>query len=260
MVEFNTKIFDPQNYINYYYPDLSLKNSNKSIKNENNYILKFYAKNVLTAIKKISGSKRLLEVGGGPTIHQFISLSTEVDSIFFSDISKKNISYIKKWQKTRKPSWDSYINKSICFEKSRKPRKNEIESRIYVIKRKLKKFYTYDVIKNFWGKNKPKIQLFDIVSSNFCIESITPSLKTWFTSLENLTNLVCPGGYLIITSLKNAQGYKVGKNKFPAVKVTEKALKDALTKLGFESKIYTKTFINQYYSGIIFVIARKNIN
>ena len=76
-ITYNWQNFSPKEYLNEYFDTLS---------NENKKILDWYRE----IYSNMAGSELLLEVGGGPTIYQFISAQDRVGSIYFTDYLEKH--------------------------------------------------------------------------------------------------------------------------------------------------------------------------
>jgi len=266
------KYFLPIDYLKHYYCEVDINFIKEYITDgsildkpltgigqENAALLIFYADIVLPLLKREKKKYRvLLDVGSGATVYQFISLATVIDSIYFTDYLDCNLKSVKNWKRGKDDFWHEYIRGVLILEK-RKPdiEKKEILQRERLIKGKLKHFGIYDAIKD---KMETDIsdKKFDIVSSNFCIESITDQKKIWFSAFNNLTGRLKQRGRIIIMSLRGASGYPVSGKVLPAVEIYECDLMD-LMKKGFRDIIMKSIDCESKnkYQGIIFVTAVK---
>ena len=63
-------------------------------------------------------TKKLLEVGGGPTIYQLISASSKVESITFSDFNVTNLTEVRNWADGKPTAfdWSSYVKYVATLE------------------------------------------------------------------------------------------------------------------------------------------------
>lgn len=178
---------------------------------------------------EITKNARLLEIGGGPTVEQLISASSKIQNITFTDVMEDNLVEIKKWIKDDKKAFnvDNYFKLALKFENKPVNTKNLIE-----IKRRLKS--AIKVIKTFDLDSKSLVKPFDVVSTNYCPESITDSLSSYVKVMRKIAACVKKDGYLVMTLLKNRTSYHVGKNTFKAFPVNEALLRKILTRLGFK--------------------------
>ena len=77
---------------------------------------------------------------------------------------------------------------------------------------------------------------FDILASFYCADSIVSSKKEWENAMENMFRLVKPGGWVILSALRNTIKYKVGNTYFPSANVNERDMHRVLLKNGFDSQ------------------------
>ena len=238
--------FSPKYYLNDYFSEED---------NEGRDLLRFYHK----AYSGLSGISRLLEVGGGPTIYQLISASAVANQIIFSEYLDDNRKEITKWIKGRRGAfnWDKYFRFVLQLE-GKKCSQNSLREIKHRLRKKVKAVIFCDVLKNNVLKTK-KYENFDAVSVNFCSESITDNEKDFILSLRNITSLLKENGLLVMTLLKNARYYKVGKVKFCSFPVNEQYIKEVLPQIGYEGikiKSY-KAEPERSYNGFICLTARK---
>jgi len=81
-IEYDKNNFAPRKYLQEYYTKLSP---------ENKKILQWYHQTYLG----LDNCKSLLELGGGPTIYQFISAAPKLESITFTDYLPGNLDLVK---------------------------------------------------------------------------------------------------------------------------------------------------------------------
>lgn len=103
----------------------------------------------------------------------------------------------------------------------------------------------------------------DIISAHFLVESATESYETWKQGVLHLLERLSPGGYLIMTAIRNASWYRVGTNKVPAVSVDEcdvrKFLEEHDIVVEDMQVLIGSNKENHGYDGMIFVFGRKVI-
>lgn len=238
--------FSPSDYLKEYYCEIG---------RENKSLLKFFHE-VYTGI----GHKNtLLEIGGGPTIYQLISASSKVTKIIFSEFLKANREEIKKWMEKDSEAfnWDRYFEFVLKLE-NKKINKENLEKIKNRLRNKIKEIIRCDVYQKNPLEPK-KYKNFDIISVNFVPESITDNEKEFILIMKNISSLLRTKGILVMTLLKGAKFYKVGKLKFPGFSVDERYIKKILSKLGYQNISIQSVDAehNQGYEGLIFLTAIK---
>ena len=177
----NFSDFSPDQYLAKYYG---------AIGHETDQVLKFYHSTY--EAEKPDG--RLVEIGGGPTIYQLISASKWVDEILFSEYLEANRNAVSLWLK-RSPAafdWKPYFKK-ICLLEKISPTPDSIDRIEERLRPKITQLVGGDVFQpDPLGSNG--ISAADVLSINFCLESITSEAETFKRSLSNVTRILKPGG------------------------------------------------------------------
>ena len=243
------------------------------------------AKEMLEAFPK--GGIKSLDVGGGPTIYQHIMTALETSSITHAEFLEQNRNEVKKWLANDEDSrdWDSYFKVVQAELKGnedyQKVLAQNTESADPDIQRNASEISTIlngsiadfkdfvrgritsvapcDVFKE--GLGLPNTAPFEHVASNFTVESATGDRGKWGVGMRNVMSRVAPGGYLSMTAIRNAEWYAVGKQKMPAVPISERDIQAILAESGFEitqQRILTgSSKETDGYDGMILVNARK---
>lgn len=264
---FDDSNFQPKEYLETYYPPLVLdsekinEESEISTNFENFNLIEFYAKTVLPIVSKLpSQNLKMLEVGGGPTIYQLINLASAVEQIIFTDFLKENLGTVQAWALTNNSFWKSFVTIALSLELGRNATDSEIAERENLVRKKLI-FSQYDVLQNqvLAGHEFSEDQ-FDIVSSNFCLESITQDYNQWQNGMHTLCNKVAKNGLLIITALQNSFNYQVGNRFFPATNINSSDIEETLSNENFQilhCQTHHSLGHKLGYEGMIFTIATK---
>jgi hypothetical protein len=244
-VERDKKSFSPKQYLEEYYQKLS---------KENCALLDWY-RNIYD---NMGEKQSLLEIGGGPTIYQFISASTKVKSITFTDFSQKNLNTLKQWTKNRNSFWDKFIEYSLKNEQGKNIPRKEIGARKKQVASKISKFILMDV-----GKRQNSFEnKFDIVQSNFCLESSTDDISEYKRMLRNLYHYLKKNGILLMVALEGAIVYKVKKKYYPSIYLDKKLAREYLKEAGFRiekmKKINSENSDSSKYHGFLFIKAIKD--
>lgn len=249
--------FHPKHYLDTYY---------SKIGSENEALLDFFAK----SFQDIKENSLMLEFGGGPTIYQLISAAPKVRAIHFADHLNKNLNEVKLWKENAVKAfkWKKFFKKALFLEGNKKVSKKMISLREKIVRKKITKFLYCDAFNSDPLGKKYRNQ-YDIVCVNFVAESITSSREIWKTVISNICSLLKKDGTLIMTAIKEADYYHVGKRTFPATRITEEDILNVLTDLVFEETSFfsysvpaeiEEEFVGYTgYKGIIFLKARKKI-
>jgi len=249
--------FDPHHYLKTYY---------SKVGSENEALLDFFAK----CFKDLKKTSVMLEFGGGPTIYQIISAAPKVRSIHFADHLERNLNEVKLWKENSPNAfnWNKFIKKALYLEGNKRVSKKKITFRGKMVRKKITKFLYCDAFKRDPIDKKYR-NYYDIVSINFVAESITNNKEMWETIISNVCSLLKKNGILIMTAIKNADYYHVGKKAFPATSITEEDILNVLTKLEFEETSFFSYSVPAEiseelvgytgYKGIIFIKAEKKV-
>lgn len=172
-----------------------------------------------------------LEFGAGPTVHRIIPLVPYVKNIYMSDYLESNLQEINKWLKNYPGSynWDRYIN-FILKSESKKINSVNVRRRSALARKKIKNLWTGDICKRYPIKKR---KTFELVTSFYCADSITDSKVEWFTLMNNLYNLVVPGGWIFFSTLRKAKKYKVKNTSLVGANITESDIKKSLIRNSF---------------------------
>ncbi len=245
------KNFSPSDYLKEYYSELG---------EENKFLLHCYH----NFYSKIEKQDRMLEIGGGPTIYSLISASSKVENITFAEYNIKNRNSVEKWQINASDAfnWQAYFSFVRDIEAASIGKGKEVLS-IDEIQQRLRRKLTEIIPCNLFTKEPLldyKETAFNIVSSNFCSESITDDQQLFTNALSGIIGLVKQGGYILLSMLKGANYYKVGNKFFPAYKLYENDIINILKQNSFDN-IQIETIAanpkGKGYEGIIVVNAIK---
>ena len=132
-----------------------------------------------------------------------------------------------------------------------------------LLKSKIKKI-TYCDVYNENPLHPLNEEPFDIISTQFCLESITNNEDSFLLGLKNISNLLKKDGLLVMGMLKDVEFYKVGNLKYHVFPVNEEYMKDKLKNLSY-SNIETYTFNGTELSfgkqdgdvGVLYLVATK---
>lgn len=217
------QVFEPSEYLKEYYSNIGP---------ENHGLLEFFAE----AYEGIEDNSLVLEFGGGPTIYQLITAARKAREIHFSDFLGRNLKEVDDWRKHpgKAFDWAPFFLEALHLEGLKQVTFNDLASRMQLVRKKMKRFLYCDAFLD--DPLGPDYRHFyDVVSTNFVVDSITTDKRVWTQLMKNTSSMLRRrGGDLILTSLKEAEYYRVGNRKFPAVYLTEGDIVLTLKELGFQ--------------------------
>jgi len=247
-----------------------------------NLIILIFLSSVFQELSKAypAGSIDVLDVGGGPTIYQHIALSLQAARITHSELSERNLKETLIWVAGEKGAhnWDAYFSLvQTILLRLRGP--NPLLANNH--EREVNTILTSDSVKLFRQKVRdclrghvvkgdifqPNIGLEDqgqkdVVTSNFAVDSATSDKSEWKKGMKNIMAKVKPGGFLSVTSLRNADWYKAGDKKIPNANIDENDLRAICAEEGFTIKrikmIHGSDKEVDGYEGMVFLLAQKN--
>ena len=243
------RAFDPSAYLNEYYSDLG---------EENLAILRFYA----DVFRALAPKSTMLDFGSGPTIYSLISAVTRVEEIHIVEYLEANRLELRKWFQGDNTAfnWRHFIRAALQIEKQGSCSAFDILRRTAKIRNSVTSIGRCDV------RQVPPFvrgrQRYDVVTSNFCAESITDSHEEWRAFVANIASLVAVGGTFLMTALKKATCYSVGPVFFPAVALDEDDLTAVLREAGFSAPSIVIRSVpadrpSRHYEGLMLAAAVK---
>lgn len=267
--------------------ELHVAETQSTVSLENYSVYDFLARRALPAMLRLKPDDHftILDIGGGPTVYQHIPLLGVSKTITHAEFLDSNRRAVSTWKNGGGYDWSSYV---VCWqaflslhpeaysmavdevrELLRSLSVTDSDNYTQAMRKKIEQVIPVDV---FDDHMIPESKKFDVVSmskwgsvelitSHFCIESSTSDPEKWKKGIENIGNQVEGNGFLLMTAIRNAEWYKVGDNKLPAVPVDYHMIAQELEKNGFEilegSELITHNKEEVGYDGMVFMLARK---
>jgi hypothetical protein len=212
--------FKPRDYLLEYYADVGP---------ENLALLRF----AVDVFRQLPRQGTLLDFGGGPTIYPLIAAAEKVDEIHFCDYLISNLNEVQNWlqQDSSAFDWSEFVKVTLELENGGACSRQEIQQRQAAIRRLVTRLFrcNANLTRPIDGK-----QQYDMLVTNFCAESATHDRGQWRKFFHNIISLLKPGGTLLLSALKGASYYTVGRKLFPAVEIYETDLQQLLLDEGFD--------------------------
>jgi hypothetical protein len=210
-------LFQPMDYLAEYHMDWDEED-------------KFASDFLHSSFESIAPQNSMIDVGGGPTLYQLISARNKVNTITCAEFLEVNRREIEKWRANAPDAfnWDPYFKHYLRLEKQAYCK--SIEEMKISLRSKLSEIVPYDFTKD--PSMAGPVRSFDIVSSHFMVEHLVKNDNEFETGLRSLISLGCPGGYLILSFLREADNYKVGPFEFYTYRINEEICERLLVKNG----------------------------
>lgn len=175
----------------------------------------------------------LLEFGGGPALCSPLA-AAHVREIHFCDYLESNLREVRRWLESRPDAfnWEPFIRRILEIELSRSVAVRELEERAALLRSKLKVVGRCDATKLPPLDRAPE-RRYDAVAAHFVINAAASSSELLDHGLANICSLLEPGGMLILTSSINRSDYRVGRQRFPLLRLEPEDLLAGLSRLGF---------------------------
>jgi hypothetical protein len=201
-------LFSPKAYLAEYFPT--------SISTETDGHLKFMAENVYV----LEYCHDVVEIGGGPTIYQLISIAPLCGKITFCDYKQENMDEVQAWKSGEPGSydWSSHVQRSLVYEENDHG-PDAVKAREETIRRKIANFLRADV-------NRPDPigeqyrNSFDLVSCHFVTDGITSNKQDWERLTDNVLSLLKPNGYIFMSFAEGGDYWVVGDDRYPECNLT----------------------------------------
>lgn len=242
--------FPVKKYLEHYYKDIGV---------ENQHLIEFYAKHR----DRIPFGGTHLEIAGGPTIYQIISIAPRVSKIIYTDVSVGAAKHIKSWikNKTGAFDWDHFLKEVLKLEGVNNSH-DDINKRSEIIRSKFHKYLIRDL-----SKEESILQLgkkygpFNTISSNFAIEAFTFRIDQFRKIIKAIYNILDEGGIFSMLLVEECKEYQIGKVYLKTLYINRNQLIKELINAGFDKNMIIEfqdtEDIDYGYKGIILLSCTK---
>jgi hypothetical protein len=216
--------WDPKSYLNQFY-------ATSSVPDESRTVLQFIVEQL--RLRNIQRGKAL-EFGCGPTIWCALPLTPHVDQIHLADYLPSNLAEVHRWIQ-RAPEahdWNVYLRHLLMLEGNTDPTEQDLHNRAELLRDCVESLSHSDI--NRTPCVETIVSAFDLVTSFYCIECISSDIQQWRLYLQRLSELVSPGGHLILASILGGVEYLVEGRSFPVTLLQEADIYQALMDFGFQ--------------------------
>ncbi|MDP3769333.1 MAG: guanitoxin biosynthesis pre-guanitoxin forming N-methyltransferase GntF [bacterium] len=177
--------------------------------------------------------KEMVEVGCGPTIHHAALFASHVDRIYMADYMESNLEEVKRWvgDVPDAHDWNRYLAEVLERENGEVPTPAQVADMAQIVRSRISGFFKCDILAEapLGGLGKT----FDLVASFYTLECVSRTKAAWKQAMRNLSSLVTPSGWVVLSVLRNAHHYRVKDLVFSTAHINEADMRSALTSLGF---------------------------
>ena len=180
-----------------------------------------------------TSTARLLDLGGGPCIHCYISATPYVSEIYHSDYVESCCDEVLMW-KNKNPNaydWFSYF-KHVVYTLEGQHDPDAVARRMEMLQNKIK-----DVV--FCNIRNPNLLpdwtggKFDIITSNACIENVVKSVEEYESVLKRIKCLLNHKGFFVTMANLECTFYYIDGKRYPSFPITEQDIVSSLERTGF---------------------------
>jgi NNMT/PNMT/TEMT family len=201
------------------------------------------------------------EFGGGPTLYSVAALAPKACEIHFSDVVDASLHEVAVWLKGQPDAhdWNPYIGVALEAEGS-PTTKTAIAERAMLMRKTVTRLMHCD------AQSHSPIELedmqYDLVTAHHCTDVAATNIREWQQVLRNVSTIVRPNGWLMLSVTTGARTYEVGGVIFRCVNLTKDDVRNGLLSTGYQGdSIILEAYEVEHereYSGIIMALARRH--
>ncbi|KAK0418560.1 hypothetical protein QR680_013640 [Steinernema hermaphroditum] len=252
--------FNPTDYLNFYYSNAAMpQGARVSL-----FVLPIFA-HIMEETMAPEERFSMIDVGSGPTIYSAVCFRTLVRRIYLTDYVESNLTVLEEWLNKSKPfDWSTVISVVKRNEGGRPPNVWEVAKIEALCRQKVAKggIFHADV-------HQPKVcpfeqmanREYDIMVSIFCLEAACSTFDEYRQAMKNMTNMLRPGGRLILGSVTEDSCYVAGMPSkeravvFSLLHLTEQEIVDTLEECDFDLSTMRKYALN--HEGVLYLMVSK---
>jgi len=238
--------FDPKSYLDEYFNGLD---------DEDRFTTQF----IVSALRKMPKGLVAHEFGGGPTLYSVAALAARAREIHFSDCVQANLDQVQRWLNDEPDAfdWRPYIELTLEAEGT-PATPAAVARRAADMRRRVTRLMICDAQAALPLGETIK---YDLVAAHHCTDVAATNVAEWIQVLRNVSTLIVPGGWLLVSVTTGAGLYTVGQNKFRCVDLTPEDVYQGYVAAGYDSRsLHMETKVvpdGREYSGIVMAVGRQ---
>ncbi|CAF2014835.1 unnamed protein product [Rotaria magnacalcarata] len=224
--------FNPTVYLNQFFV---VQNTNLPT-TVNDFFISVVIKVLHEHKNKLQGKQRVLEFGCGPVLEGALLLAQYFNEIWLCDYAPLNLQLIQEWKDNKLSAfdWKPYFN-FILDKIPQDNRKNLVEYEAKLRQALINgKLFRCDVNGDnslFVDCDEPEDK-FDMIYTKLCLEAACSTYDVLQRTINRFTDLLKPGGILLICSCRNSTVYDVDNYSFRVLPINEEIIRTAFVKTG----------------------------
>jgi hypothetical protein len=224
----------------------------------------FTVRFMITALRDIPTGLLALEFGGGPVLYSVAALVPHAREIHFCDYLAANLDEVRRWLDNKSDAfdWTPYI-KLVLEEEGGPTTPGAIAHRAVEMRRKVTHLAVCDALARApLGQNASQ---YDLVVAHNCTDVAAATVPEWMQIMRNISTLVRPGGWLLITvttgAVTNTFVNTPHQKSFPCVDLSDEEIYRGYLVAGYDPDTFRLEKLaipaGREYSGLSSAIARK---
>lgn len=217
---------------------------------------------LLNTLHKLPRDLFVLEFGAGPALHSVAALAPYAREIHFSDYVPASLLEVQQWldDTPNAYNWHPFI-KIILEKEGINPTPQLIAKRESEMRRKVTRLMRCDAFEQApLGHNAAH---YDLVLAPHCTDVAASTVEEWMQVMENITTLVKPGGWLLVSITTGATLNTVGRQVFSCVNLSDQDMIYGFVSTGYNPDTLhldkTSVPFGHEYSGATYAVAQKNV-
>lgn len=214
---------------------------------------------MVRVLKSLPDKLLVHEFGGGPTLYSVAALAPKAREIHFSDVVDASLEEVDRWLKNRKDAhdWNSYLALALEAE-GQTITGSRIKKRAELIRNRVTQLMHCD------AQSRSPIELqnvkYDLVTAHHCTDVAATTVEEWIRVLKNVTKIVRPGGWLMLSVTTGTRTYRVGDVTFQCVSLAPENIQYGFLSAGYHlNSIILETYEVEHsreYGGIVMALAQ----
>lgn len=251
-----TKYPTARDFNQYFDPKEYLRDMFNAPDDEDRFSLSF----MVRVLDSLPDNLVIHEFGGGPTMYSVAALARKAQEIHFSDVVDASLDEVRAWLdgNPNAHDWDPYL--ALTLETEGVPATEAtVAERAMRMRESVTRLMRCDAQRN--SPIELKGMHYDLVAAHHCTDVAATNVKEWQQVIKNVSTIVRPGGWLILSVTTGTRTYEVGEVTFECVNLSKQDIQEGLLVAGYRrDSIIVESYEIEHsreYSGITSAFARK---
>jgi hypothetical protein len=180
--------------------------------------------------------RTVLEFGAGPCLWSSFLLAQYFNKIWFCDYTPSNLQCVRDWldEKSNAFNWKPFFNYLLDTKQGHHDNEIEYETKLRSALKndQICRCDVYGQDSLFIDNDVNNEQQFDMIYSSYCLESACSSYEIFRRTIHRFSDMLKPGGLLLICTFRNSTSYVFDGHKFTDLPLTEEIFRTAFVETG----------------------------